>query len=113
LDANGKPLLGDGGIPIIVQHVWITQEDNGEDNEHSFVSQKVFQTQTMETRSSEIVPAGRMLTLSKMRCKDVPNVDRGGGSRNLSDPYLICALVSDQGEILDEARTAHQNNAWL
>ena len=47
------------------------------------------------TRNSEIVPAGRMVTISCLRCKDVPDMDRKGGDKNISDPYVIAAVVNE------------------
>ena len=30
-----------------------------------------------------------------------------GSDKNISDPYLVCALLNDKGEIMDETRTTH------
>ena len=61
-------------------------------------------------RTSEIVPAGRMVTLTRLRATDVPDVDRKGGASNVADPYLILNVLSASGAKLDEARTEHLDN---
>ena len=63
-------------------------------------------------RQSTIVPAGRMLTVSKLRAKDVPDMDRGARNKaNISDPYLIFALLDAEGNKVDEGRMPHIENA--
>ena len=68
-------------------------------------------------RQSNIVPSGRMLTLTRVRAKDVPDMDRGGSDANISDPYLIFDLRDAHGETVDATRTPHVDNArhpkWL
>ena len=41
-----------------------------------------------KARHGEIVPAGRMLTLTRVRAKDVPDMDLRGGDKNISDPCV-------------------------
>ena len=70
-----------------------------------------------KVRNAEIVPAGRMVTLTRVRAKDIPDTDRGGSDANISDPYLTFALVNASGEKMDETRTPHIENTrsprWL
>ena len=51
-----------------------------------------------------------MVTLTRLRAKDVPDMDRGGSKNNVSDPYLSFAVLDEHGEVVDEARTPHQEN---
>ena len=61
-------------------------------------------------RHSDIVAAGRMLTLSNIRVRDVPDMDLRGGKKNIGDPYLIFSLVRDDDAVVDDTRTPHVNN---
>ena len=62
-------------------------------------------------RQSEIVPAGRLITLRHIHAKDVPDVDLRGGKKNISDPYLKFAVLNEQGSKEDEQRLPHIENS--
>jgi len=67
---------------------------------------------TKKSHSSQIVPAGRLLTITQLKVKDVPDVDLKGGDKNLSDPYLVLTAISNGGEPVDETRTSHVENVY-
>ena len=65
-----------------------------------------------KSKNSEIVAAGRMLTLTRLRARDVPDMDTKGGDNNISDPYLIFNVLDGKdGGKVDEGRTPHIENA--
>ena len=67
---------------------------------------------TKKSHSSQIVPAGRLLTITRLKVKDVPDVDMRGGKKNLSDPYLVLTAISNGGKSVDETRTSHVENVY-
>ena len=77
LDANGEPVLGADGVPLYAAAVKAPALD---------APKKIKQKRA---RKSEIVAAGRMLTLTRMRARDVPDLDaqnpKPGRRRNPND----------------------------
>ena len=63
-----------------------------------------------KARTSEIVPAGRLVTLTRIRATDVPDVDLRGGEKNVSDPYITFHLLDASGARVDEGKTDHLEN---
>ena len=63
-----------------------------------------------KARTLEGVPAGRMLTLTRIRATDIPSMDRPGRKGAEADPYVSVAQLGPNGEVIDEARTSHFDN---
>ena len=63
-----------------------------------------------KARTSEIVAAGRLVTLTRIRATDVPDVDLRGGEKNVSDPYITFHLLDASGARVDEGKTDHLEN---
>ena len=61
-------------------------------------------------RALEGVPAGRMLTLTRIRATDIPSMDRAGRKGAEADPYVSVCQLGPNGEVIDEARTSHFDN---
>ena len=109
-DAGGNPLIGDDGLPLVASmagsaNIFASKPTNSKGNGGAGGRRRV--------RNSEVTPAGRLVLISRMRAKDVPDVDLRGGENNISDPYLVFALLGDKdkGDIVDEARTPHIENS--
>jgi len=116
-DEQEKPMIGRDGKPLRANPIFVLREvhlGGGADGGGAAASDGaggLKRSQWLKkARQSRVVPAGRMVTLSRMRCKDVPDVDLRGGPENISDPYLILAVLDGHGVTMDEARTAHINN---
>lgn len=116
LDADGNPVLGADGKPLYAgisttpgSGKKLRGKRNDDDDPGGGRRRR-----KKKAKTSEVVPAGRLVTLTRMRCKDVPDMDRKGGDKNISDPYIIASIMTSDkhdGEKLDEARTPHIENA--
>ena len=52
-----------------------------------------------------LMHAGRLLTVSDMQAKDLPDTDIRGSAKNIADPYLIVQILDDEGQPVSEGRT--------
>ena len=123
LDAFGNPVLGADGKPLYVeaetqQMLEAIAEEQANIDKYkdtwappSSSMEKGRNGSPKKKRKSEIVPAGRMVTFSSLRARDVPDVDLRGSATNISDPYLILAAIDDNGEMRDQTKTSHIENS--
>jgi hypothetical protein len=79
LDADGKPVLGADGAPLLSE---------ARKRRHRLAALEAGK-KAKRSKQSEIVPAGRMVTLTRLRAKDVPDMDRKGKASNTSGMHAV------------------------
>jgi hypothetical protein len=62
-------------------------------------------------REKQTAPAGTLITFTELRAHAVPDRDKGGGKKNVSDPYLKVEIIDATGRSVEEKRTSHIVNA--
>ena len=115
LGADGRPLLGADGQPMfaevseeVLSELLDFEDETPDWKPPSSAVGSARNGSPKRQRNSEIVPAGRMVTFSQLRAKDVPDMDMRGKADNISDPYLLLQAIDEKGNFCDEARTS-----WL
>ena len=132
LDDFGKPLIGADGAPLVLAgaHPSVgggviengdgdgadddpdTMEDIDQALVHSHTGADMQHARKKQHRHSEIVPAGCLITFSRLRAKEVPDMDIRARSQvhRRADPYLIIHALDASGAPVDEVRTSHIDN---
>ena len=91
-DADGKPVLGPDGQPIMAGRA----------------RRKGKQQQTCE-----YIPVGRMISLHNMSATNIPAmVPHGKRASSIPDLYLVCELLDETNNRIDEHRTRHFKNVF-
>jgi len=87
-DADGKPVLGPDGQPLMAGRT----RGGGK-------PRKLF----------EYTPVGRMVCLRNMSATNIPKVEALSGKKagSIPHPYLVCALLDETGDKIDEHKTGH------
>jgi len=124
LDANGKPVLGADGKPQFVTDprvppggsirapgIILDKHGNpvlGPDGQPLMVGKG--KGKKKRAKETEVVPAGRVVTIKNCKTRNLPDTDLRGTEKNIADPYLIFSLLDANGTKIDEAKTTHRDN---